>query len=108
MAHNKTVLRHLLQLLDRNGVSALNERLQFQFAGYLVSDRLYHLGLPQVKRSTLAAAKTADGTVAKTLMLSPFSIVVMGRAHMDFSWFSSLPPRTLFVTRHKRRIQYTV
>lgn len=54
-------------------------------------------------------AKTADVTVAKTLQLAPFSIVVMDRAYVDFPWFERLTrQKVFFVTRLKRGIQYTV
>ena len=54
-------------------------------------------------------AKTADVTVAKTLKLTPFSIVVMDRAYVDFPWFERLTrQKVFFVTRLKRGIQYTV
>jgi len=54
-------------------------------------------------------AKTADVTVAKTLQLAPFSIVVMDGAYVDFLWFERLTRRKVFfVTRLKRGIQYTV
>ena len=54
-------------------------------------------------------AKTADVTVAKTLQLAPFSIVVMDRAYVDFLWFERLTrQKVFFVTRLKRGIQYAV
>ncbi len=57
----------------------------------------------------ITEAKIPDIAIARTLKLSPYSIVVMDRAYVDFKWFMKLnTKKVLFVTRLKRGIQYKV
>jgi putative transposase len=57
----------------------------------------------------ITAAKVADLTVAKTLRLPAFSIVVMDRAYVDFAWYNKLNRRKVFfVIRMKKGTKYRV
>ena len=57
----------------------------------------------------VTAARVADLTVARLLKLAAFSIVVMDRAFVDFTWFAKLTgKKVFFVTRLKRGIKYRV
>ena len=54
-------------------------------------------------------AKIPDIAIARALKLSPFSIVVIDLAYVDFKWFKKLDTREVFfVTRLKRGIKYKV
>jgi hypothetical protein len=57
----------------------------------------------------ITTAKVADLTVAKLLDLPAFSIVVIDRAYLDFTWFYKLAQKNIFfVTRMKRGVKTRV
>ena len=57
----------------------------------------------------ITEAKVADLTVAKTLRLPTFSIVVMDRAYVDFTWYNKLNSRQVFfVVRMKKGTKHRV
>jgi len=59
--------------------------------------------------ASITDAKTSDIAVARTLNLSPGSIVVADRAYVDFPWLFSLHKKKNFlVTRLKKNIKFKV
>ena len=59
--------------------------------------------------ASITDAKTSDLAVARTLTLSPGSLIAADRAYVDFAWLHSLDKQKIYlVTRLKKNIRYRV